>query len=199
MSKRNVWEVTGRDGIVKVFRDAEYDVWEVKAYAAWDGLKCTGSVEEDSLQAAKDTAQFMLAELATMRQRALDAESEAVMASMGKGELVSSIQGLRDAGVHGMADKLQAHLDARKAADVELPTDADLEYYDAQAEAMGVPVREPAKVVPMVRMVRVTLFNDGTDFPGPWVVLDTGKLGHQCATLAALGMPFSVEYKDQPV
>lgn len=82
-----------------------------------------------------------------------------------------------------------------KAAAIELPTEADLAYYDAQAEAMGVPSKPVAK--PTVRMARVTLFVDGEDITGQWETLKVDTFARQCGTLAALGMAFSVEYRDR--
>lgn len=210
MAKRKVYELVSTAGVVKVFRDTDWDTWEVVGYAPWLGMKRWASIEEDSLAFAKDAAAVMETELAAEHARHLKESQAAELAALSDAELVDSIAKLRGLGMNTSADELQAELDARK---VELPTEADLAYLDAQAEAMGVPaqpVQDGAfdivhdygvpvvnKAGPTIKQVRINIFIDGLDYDGVWSDLNLESFRRQCSFFARQGIPFSVEYRER--
>ncbi len=147
---KKVHEVASEAGMVKVFFDSESCEYVAKAYAA-PALKVVATYHTSDKEDAKGTAVCMLAELATDAQAKAKAAALEGLQGMTSDELSKSIATLRNLGMMASANELQEELDRRdvlaevveaaKAGDlgaqmalaeaIEVPTDADLAYINA--------------------------------------------------------------------
>ena len=84
--------------------------------------------------------------------------------------------------------------------EIELPTEADLAYYDSQAEVMAEQYPQAmayAKDLPKAdnKQYRITLFVAGHDVEGSWSDMDAKALANQLALFSSKGIGYSVEFR----